>query len=810
LHEIVRFKIFRHFSQVQRDFAVRRHLGTAPAYGGPTLGRVLMFNRNAPGAVGGGPSLGSRILIVARATSTSWISAAAAPQGYGFLFLCGVVLRADYCCGVRVMLTDPAQTGTQPSSPTTPPAKPRRTLRYLLFTVLGLLAVIVIAVVILIVMPPASLLTPIIVKTVTSQSGRELKIGAASYAFRPDFIVHFDNVTLSNPGGMTGSDLLQAAGLDARISLASLLKGSVTVSELTVTQPVLTLHRDASGKANWALPPQNSNIVSQVSLVKGSVSYRDEQAGQSLQITDVTGSLSQKAAAQEAKISGTTVWRAEPINVDIDVADVQALVAGSATSVTLAATSKHVNANATGNVAMSDKGRFQGTFTVSTPSPADLARWLGSTTPSGVRLSATSLAGQIDATPTGVELQKAQLTLDGANSVWNVRLDLATKPTLTGTIDVPVLDLTVLSAGGGPARAAALTPATPPITVVPAYQSLASDLDKLDQELGSAPPSVAPQSTASVPTTSLWSTEVIDLAALSTIDMDVKATAGRVHLDRLNATSGVLAVSVKDGKLEMAVQQLELDKGQISGRLQLQNGKASQAQTAITVGADNVPVDSILKEFMASPALTGATKLDLSASGQGRTQRDLVSSLTGKASFSISGGAIAGFDLRSMVLEWWRSWSFDPSRKTEFSVLRGSYDIHQGDLRNASDLAFRGKDVDISSSGNINLATGVVDQSVRLQLTPPPTHLPIPLKVSGTLTAPAVGLDWSSIFSSPGTVGGPSQVALAPEPLPADIKQKVQNILTTNTDNPKLAPQTRDALKALLASPASNPDNSKN
>jgi AsmA protein len=704
------------------------------------------------------------------------------------------------------MLTDPAQSTTKPSEP---PAKRRGALRYLLFTALGLLAVIVAAVAIMIVAPPASVLTPIIVKTMASQSGRELKIGAASYAFRPDFVVHFDNVALSNPEGMTGPDVLQAAGLDARINLASLLKGAVIVSELIVTRPVLTLHRDASGKTNWAFPQQNPNVhLSQLSLANGSVSYQDEQAGQSLQITDVTGSLSQKAAAQEAKISGTTVWRAEPVNVDIDVADIQALAAGSGSSVTVAATSKYVNANATGNVATSDNGRFQGTFTVSTPSPVDLAHWFGSTIPTGLRLSATSIAGQIDATPGAIELQKAQLTLDGANSVWNVRLDLATKPTLTGTIDVPVLDLTVLSGGGGSAHTAALTPATPPITIVPAYQSLASDLDKLDEELGSAPPSITPQAVA--PTTSLWSTEVIDLAALSTIDADVKATCGRVHLDRVDATSGALTVSVKDGKLDMGVQQLELDKGQITGRLQLQGGNTSQAQTTISVDVANVPVDSILKEFMATPALTGATKLDLSASGHGHTQRDLVSSLTGKVSFSISSGAIAGFDIRSIVSQWWRGWSFDPLHKTEFSVLQGSYDIRQGDLRNASDLAFRGKDVDISASGNINLATGVVDQRVRLQLTPPPTHLPIPLKVRGTLTAPSVGLDWSSIFSSPATLGGPVQVAAAPEPLPADIQQKVQNILTANADNPKLTPQMRDALQSLLAPPASNPDNSKN
>src|SRR5262249_24442943 len=132
-----------------------------------------------------------------------------------------------------------------------------------------------------------------------------------------------------------------------------------------------------------------------------------------------------------------------------------------------------------------------------------------------------------------------------------------------------------------------------------------------------------------------------------------------------------------------------------------------------------------------------------------------------------------------------------------------------GDLRSVSDLAFRGKDVDISSSGNINLSTGVVDQSVRLQLTPPPTHLPIPLKVSGTLTKPSVGLDWSGIFSAPKQLGDPAQVALSPERLPAQVKQKVQSILTANASNPKLAPQTREALQSLLTTPTPKADDQK-
>ena len=208
------------------------------------------------------------------------------------------------------MLNDPAPSGTEPSPKTQSdaPAQPRRGAgRYVLFTVAGLFALVIVAVAVLVALPPASLLTPIIVKTMASQTGRDLKVGTASYAFRPDFVLHFENMAVSNPPGMSGADLLKADALDARIDLISLLKGAVTVTELTITQPVLTLHKDASGKANWVLPSPNQNVrIAQLSLLTGTISYQDEQAGQSLQLTNVAGALSQKGARVGAKISGAT------------------------------------------------------------------------------------------------------------------------------------------------------------------------------------------------------------------------------------------------------------------------------------------------------------------------------------------------------------------------------------------------------------------------------------------------------------------------------------------------------------------------
>jgi AsmA protein len=301
---------------------------------------------------------------------------------------------------------------------------------------------------------------------------------------------------------------------------------------------------------------------------------------------------------------------------------------------------------------------------------------------------------------------------------------------------------------------------------------------------------------AAPPPPSLWNDEIVDLAALEAIDVDVKAQAEKISFGRLQATNGVLAVAVKDGKVDLTVQQLQIASGHITGHLGLQGAQASKpAQTSVTVGIDGVPVETILVAFMPSAPLTGATKFDLSATGAGRTQQDLVSSLTGKASFSLQQGAIQGFDLRTMVLEWWKSWSFDASRKTEFSKLQGSYDIQKGDLRNVSDLAFQGKGVDISSSGDINLATGALDQSLRLQLTPPPTSLPIPLKVGGTLTSPTFGFDFLGVFENPTTLASPAQVSPSPEDAPPSIRAKVTSALGASAN---LSPKAKESLQALL------------
>ena len=56
-----------------------------------------------------------------------------------------------------------------------------------------------------------------------------------------------------------------------------------------------------------------------------------------------------------------------------------------------------------------------------------------------------------------------------------------------------------------------------------------------------------------------------------------------------------------------------------------------------------------------------------------------------------------------MISEWWRSWTFDLARKTGFERLEAQYDIKKGVMRSSPDLAMNGSEVEITSTGSVNV-----------------------------------------------------------------------------------------------------------
>ena len=101
----------------------------------------------------------------------------------------------------------------------------------------------------------------------------------------------------------------------------------------------------------------------------------------------------------------------------------------------------------------------------------------------------------------------------------------------------------------------------------------------------------------------------------------------------------------------------------------------------------DVPAEKVLAQVVDSVFLSGAAKLDLVVAGEGRNAQEVLKTLDGKVDVTIEKGRLIGFNLRRALLEWWRSWSYDPQQRTSFDKISGNYGIKDGVVRTLGDLS---------------------------------------------------------------------------------------------------------------------------
>ena len=161
-------------------------------------------------------------------------------------------------------------------------------------------------------------------------------------------------------------------------------------------------------------------------------------------------------------------------------------------------------------------------------------------------------------------------------------------------------------------------------------------------------------------------------------------------------------------------------------------------------------------------------------------------------------GALRGFDVRRMIFEWWKSWSFDLAARTGFTRLEAQYDIKKGIMRSEPGLAMGGSEVEINSAGTVNVPKKTLNQEIRVKAIPPPTAFPIPIKISGNWAKPSIGIDWGGLFSAAPGVGGPQALAQPPEPPPANVQAAIRRGLAQDLPEDRLSPEARRMLEELL------------
>ncbi len=430
------------------------------------------------------------------------------------------------------------------------------------------------------------------------------------------------------------------------------------------------------------------------------------------------------------------------------------------------------------------------------------------------------VTGKVKATTRDLTFGGTDVVINGTRGELDGVLDLmGLRPKLTGTVKAPRLEfgkgavqtpagqrgLLPEAADGELTAAAAAAPGEDP-TVTGGWDGLLQDLETLEgtgasgDALDGAPRQAG---LAAAPAAkSGWSEQPLNLKSLSLIDADVVLLADEVAYGGLEMKGARVKTALTDGVLDATLEDIKVENGQATGNLGI-DSRATPPRAQLKLSLTDVPAEPVITQLAGRPLITGKSNVTIDARAQGQTQSQLAATLEGKARFRMDKGALRGFDVRRMVSEWWRKWKFDLAMKTAFEKLEAQYDIKKGVMRSEPGLELGGPDVTINSTGDVNVPAKRLNQEIRIKVVPPPTALPIPVKISGEWSKPSIGVDWGGLFSaapqaSVEDLGGPQNIAPAAEPPPPEVQAAIERVLAANLPPEKLSESGKAMLKSLL------------
>lgn len=236
-------------------------------------------------------------------------------------------------------------------------------------------------------------------------------------------------------GGEPAGEMARMARLDVALALPPLLSGNIAVSELSLAKPVINLTRYADGSCNW----QDLNLdadaaggpfslrdlrLDSARMAGGTISYRDEIAGETYLLEKVDGTLTAETLLGPGKSDVSFVYRGVSARMTLNLGSFGTEKAVPVTA-DLALPGNGVSAKFVGLATSSSPPRLDGEIRV------DVKR-LGSEAAAkrkGLSLSAALVADGRSATLRKVVVDYANTRLEGDGTVTfaseTARLQLA-------------------------------------------------------------------------------------------------------------------------------------------------------------------------------------------------------------------------------------------------------------------------------------------------------------------------------------------------------------------------------------------------
>ena len=567
---------------------------------------------------------------------------------------------------------------------------------------------------------PAEKVAALAVREFSKITGRDLEIsGSVRPSFYPVLGVKTGPISVANAGWSKEGPLLQAASMEISLDMTALMSGTVRITGLQVTDPVIVLERDEAGLANWDFravadgggtagpdtPGQGTPFTLDKAVITGGrVRYMDHATGRVAELSRIEAAVSLPDFNGAATLKGAAQMGGQQIAISGRVAEFAPFLSGRLVPVTLLAQAGAADIKFEGQASMTPFAA-EGALTADLGDMAamfGLAGMAAPALPEGLGARAVSVTGAVTLTAEGsAHLRGGTLTLDG-----NV---------LSG-------DLDYVTAGARPKLSAKL---------------MAQDL-----VLGRAAPSAGGGKAAAAPDG--WSTDAVDVSGLAALDAAVALTATSLDLGTAKTGPLKVLVTVDRARAVFELRELSVYGGGVTGQFVI-NGR-----NGLSVGGDlrfaEIALQPMLSGLAGYDRVTGTGDADLKFLAVGNSQDALMQSLSGSGTLSLTRGEVAGVDVPGILRTLDTSY-VGAGTKTVYDAVTGSFVIDGGVLSN-DDLVLDAPGLTATGNGTVGIGARDLEYRVR------PTAViiggvsdgvAVPLLITGPWASPTFRLDLETV-----------------------------------------------------------------
>jgi uncharacterized protein involved in outer membrane biogenesis len=519
-------------------------------------------------------------------------------------------------------------------------------------------------------------------QTLTSQieenTGRNFVVGEAALELSLNPEIELKDVSLSNAEWGSRKQMVMADSLVIKLNLLSLLFGEILFDEIRFVAPVFHLETNAQGRGNWEFLDVRLPIMSvdHIEVNKGQVSYQDGMTGRKtgLNIDDLNlqklsesdlqyVEIKAKYLDHFVKINGRTGslknWLENvPFILDINInsTDAQASVKGE---INQPINFKGLNIKI--NIEAETLSSFSWLADLNFPPVGPVAL--------GARLSDQK---------NGYKLDDFSADIGGSNVSGPVEIiTTKTQPMVTAKLTASDFDTADFKDN------------------VNGDMTQNSEEGSQDQAKQDDP-------------FPIFSSKALPLGALKHVDADISLSAKNSTMFAIPVHNLNLKLLLENGLLKIRPITAELANGSFRADLVI-NASSQTAKMTANFLADQVELGELLKALSGKAHLDGGkTDVEIAINGQGRTMKELVSTLNGHVS-SVTGKGQINYDLslagENLIFNIFKKMNpfKEKQETTSLDCMVARFDIEDGIATIDKGLAYESESLKILGNGTIDL-----------------------------------------------------------------------------------------------------------